>query len=187
MNNLPDYEKAQLLLEKNEIFVSPAEAHGVISGLLACGLSIDDKEYLGLLSDVFNDGESFSNDLKQFFGQIYQQVVESFNNEEFQFDLFLPSDDETLIDQANGLVSWVAGFMLGFGLKQKDYGKLSADVKEVISDFSEITRLDTTFEETEEDSQALHEVIEYVRVSALLCFAELGKEHNPQSNKKTLH
>ena len=136
MNNLPDYEKAQLLLEKNEIFVSPAEAHGVISGLLACGLSIDDKEYLGLLSDVFNDGESFSNDLKQFFGQIYQQVVESFNNEEFQFDLFLPSDDETLIDQANGLVSWVAGFMLGFGLKQKDYGKLSADVKEVISDFS---------------------------------------------------
>ena len=77
--------------------------------------------------------------------------------------------------------------MLGFGLKQKDYGKLSSDVKEVITDFSEITRLDTTFEETEEDSQALHEVIEYVRVSALLCFAELGKEQNTQSTKKTLH
>ena len=40
------------------------------------------------------------------------------------------------------------------------------------------------FDETEEDSQALHEVIEYVRVSALLCFAELGKEKAP---KKTLH
>lgn len=184
MSDLPDYQKAQLLLEKNEIFVSPAEAHGVISGLLACGLSIDDKEYLGLLSDVFNDGLAFSKDLKQFFGIIYKQVVESFNDEAFAFDLFLPSDDETLIDQANGLVSWVAGFMLGFGLKQKDYGKLSADVKEVISDFSEITRLDTMFDETEEDSQALHEVIEYVRVSALLCFAELGKEKAP---KKTLH
>jgi len=89
MNDLPDYEKAQLLLEKNEIFVSPAEAHGVISGLLACGLSIDDKEYLGLLSDVFNDGESFGNGLKAFFGTIYKQVVASFNDEEFQFDLFL--------------------------------------------------------------------------------------------------
>lgn len=187
MNSLPDYEKAQLLLEKNEIFVSPAEAHGVISGLLACGLSIDDKEYLGLLSDVFNDGESFSHELKLFFGTIYKQVVNSFNNEAFQFDLFLPSEDETLIDQANGLVSWVAGFMLGFGLKQKDYGKLSTDVKEVITDFSEITRLDTTFEETEEDSQSLHEVIEYVRVSALLCFAELGIEHTNQSSKNTLH
>ena len=50
MNDLPDYEKAQLLLEKNEIFVSPAEAHGVISGLLACGLTIDDKENLGFLA-----------------------------------------------------------------------------------------------------------------------------------------
>ncbi|MEL0657333.1 YecA family protein, partial [Pseudoalteromonas issachenkonii] len=35
--------------------------------------------------------------------------------------------------------------------------------------------------------QALHEVIEYVRVSALLCLAELGKEQNKQSTKKTLH
>lgn len=188
MSDLPDYQQAQLILEKNEIFVAPAEAHGVISGLLACGLSIEAKEYLGLLSDVFNDGQAFSHDLKQFFATIYKQVVESFSDEEFQFDLFLPGDDETLIDQANGLVSWVAGFMLGFGLKQKDYGKLSVDVKEVISDFSEITRLDTMFDETEEDSQALHEVIEYVRVSALLCFAELGKEQSSQtSTKTTLH
>ena len=40
------------------------------------------------------------------------------------------------------------------------------------------------FEETEEDSQALHEVIEYVRVSALLCFAELGKEPVGKSTKR---
>ncbi|MDN3379245.1 MULTISPECIES: UPF0149 family protein [unclassified Pseudoalteromonas] len=186
MSELPDYQQAQLLLEKNQIFVSPAEAHGVISGLLACGLNIEAKDYLALLSDVFNDGQAFSNDLKTFFATIYKQVVESFSGEEFQFDLFLPSDDETLIDQANGLVSWVAGFMLGFGLKQKDYGKLSADVKEVISDFSEITRLDTMFDETEEDAQAFHEVVEYVRVSALLCFAELGKEQTTDT-KKTLH
>ena len=184
MNELPDYQQAQLLLEKNEIFVTPAEAHGVISGLLACGLNIEAKEYLGLLSDVFNDGQSFSHDLKEFFAVIYKQVVASFNDEEFQFDLFLPSDDETLVDQANGLVSWVAGFMLGFGLKQKDYGTLSADVKEVISDFSEITRLDTMFDETEEDSQALHEVIEYVRVSALLCLQSLAKSKHQQALKK---
>ncbi|HCV03771.1 UPF0149 family protein [uncultured Pseudoalteromonas sp.] len=187
MSTLPDYQQAQLLLEKNEIFVAPSEAHGVISGLLACGINIEADEYLGLLSDVFNDGQAFSKDLKAFFADVYSQVVASFSDEEFQFDLFLPSDDETLIDLANGLVSWVSGFMLGFGLKQKDYGKLSADVKEVISDFSEITRLDTMFEETEEDSQALHEVIEYVRVSALLCFAELGKEPADKNPKKTLH
>ena len=69
---------------------------------------------------MVNDGQSFSHDLKEFFAVIYKQVVANFNDEEFQFDLFLPSDDETLVDQANGLVSWVAlGFMLGFWFKAK--------------------------------------------------------------------
>ena len=66
MSTLPDYQQAQLLLEKNEIFVAPSEAHGVISGLLACGINIEADEYLGLLSDVFNDGQAFSKDLKAF-------------------------------------------------------------------------------------------------------------------------
>ena len=118
---------------------------------------------------------------------LYKQVAEHFNDGEFQFELFLPPEDESLHDQANALISWVAGFLLGFGLKQKDYGKLSADVKEVINDFSEITKLDTTFDDSEEDKEALHEVIEYVRVSVLLCFAEMGKDTQPTTTSKTIH
>ncbi|CCQ11291.1 FIG001590: Putative conserved exported protein precursor [Pseudoalteromonas luteoviolacea B = ATCC 29581] len=189
MIEFPEYQAAQMLLEKQDIFVAPSEVHGTISGLLACGLSIEEKEYLTLLSDVFNDGQAFSGELKALFAKLYSQVVDGFTDEEFHFELYLPSSDESLTDQANGLVSWVAGFMLGFGLKQKDYGKLSADVKEVIKDFTEISKLDTTFEGGEEDEEALHEIIEYVRVSSLLCFAEMGKEVAPSSTnkKKTLH
>ncbi|MFC0119905.1 UPF0149 family protein [Pseudoalteromonas xiamenensis] len=187
MIEFPDYQEAQMLLEKQDIFVAPSEVHGTISGLLACGLSIDEKEYLTLLSDVFNEGQAFSTELKDLFSNLYTQVVEGFTDEEFHFDLYLPSGDETLTDQANGLVSWVAGFMLGFGLKQKDYGKLSADVKEIIKDFTEISRLDTTFDDGEEDEAALHEIIEYVRVSSLLCFAEMGKDTTSTTKKKTLH
>jgi uncharacterized protein len=186
MSETLDYTEAQLLLEKNDIFVAPAEVHGAISGLLACGLNIDEKEYLGLLSDVFNDGHNFNEELKQFFARMYQTIVTSFNDSDMQFELFLTSEDETLIDQANALISWISGFLLGFGLKQKDYGKLSGDVKEVINDFSEITKLDTHFDEKEEDKQALYEIIEYVRISVSLCFAEMGKD-SPSNNSKTLH
>lgn len=185
MTELTDYTQAQLLLEKHDIFVSPSEAHGTISGLLACGLNIEEKEYLALLSDVFNEGQSFSNELKGLFGQMYSHVVSCFNDTEHHFDLYLPDQDETLLDKANALVSWVSGFLLGFGLKQKDYGALSADVKEVINDFSEITKLDTDFGEEEEDQQSFHEIVEYIRVSSLLCFAEMGKETSAPS--KTLH
>ena len=185
MTQMTDYTQAQLLLEKHDIFVSPSEAHGTISGLLACGLNIDEKDYLIMLSDVFNDGQSFSNELKGLFGQMFTHVMSCFNSEEPNFELYLPNEDETLLDKANALVAWVSGFLLGFGLKQKDYGKLSADVKEVISDFSEITKLDTDFGEEEEDQQAFHEIVEYIRDSALLCFAEMGRETVTPS--KTLH
>ncbi|WP_125722127.1 UPF0149 family protein [Pseudoalteromonas rubra] len=185
MSELRDYQQAQLLLEQHDIYIAPAEVHGTISGLLACGLNIEEQEYLGLLSDVFNDGQKFAAPLKEFFAELYKLVVAHFNDPEHLFELYLPME-ESLSDQANALVAWVSGFLLGFGLKQKDYGKFSADVKEVIGDFSEITKLDTHFDESEEDKQALHEVIEYIRVSALLCFAELGKDvASPTS--KTVH
>ena len=185
MTELTDYIQAQLLLEKHDIFVSPSEAHGTISGLLACGLNIDEKQYLIMLSDVFNDGQSFSKDLKGLFAEMYSHVMSCFNSEEPNFELYLPNENETLLDKANALVAWVSGFLLGFGLKRKDYGVMSDDVKEVISDFSEITRLDTDFGEEEEDQQAFHEIVEYIRVSSLLCFAEMGK--GTVSPSKTLH
>ncbi|MBQ4811753.1 hypothetical protein A7985_13425 [Pseudoalteromonas luteoviolacea] len=187
MIELKDYQQAQLLLEKHGIFVAPSEVHGTISGILACGLNIDEKEYLGLLSDVFNDGQGFGVELKVFLAELYKLVVEHFNDPEYTFEVYLPQEEEALIDRANALVAWVSGFLLGFGLKQKDYGKLSADVKEVISDFSEITKLDTHFDDTEEDKQAFHEVVEYIRVSALLCFAEMGREQGDASTSKTVH
>lgn len=170
------YQEAQLLLEKHQVFVMPSEVHGVISGLLACGLEIESTEYLSLLSDVFNEGQAFQTELKTFLVELYKQVTSKLSDRELHFELYLPDDDESLADQANAVVAWIAGFLLGFGLKQKDYGRLSDDVKEVIQDFTEISKLDTHFDETEEDSQSLYEIIEYVRISTLLCFAELGEK-----------
>lgn len=182
------YQDAQLLLEKHQVFVMPAEVHGVISGLLSCGLEIESKEYLALLSDVFNEGQSFSGELKTFLSSMYTHVSTQLNDKELQFELYLPEEEETLSDQANAVIAWISGFLLGFGLKQKDYGRLSADVKEVIQDFTEISKLDTHFDETDEDVQALYEIVEYVRISTLLCFAELGeKQVTTAAENKTIH
>ena len=182
------YQSTQLTLEQNGLFIMPSEVHGVITGLLACGIDINNKEYLTILSDVFNDGVAFSGEIKQLIIDFHTQIRSTLDDRELQFELFLPDEDESLNDRANALVSWVSGFLLGFGLKQKDYGKLSAEVKEVIRDFTEINQMDTSFDDTEEDRQSFHEVIEYVRISVHLCFAELGKseKHNSAFNT-TLH
>ncbi|PAJ74089.1 YecA family protein [Pseudoalteromonas sp. NBT06-2] len=188
MNQIEDYQEAQQVLEQNEVHIMPSEVHGVISGLLACGLEIQSDEYLQILSDIFNEGQKFNCELKTFFSDFYKLVTANLDKDDLSFELYLPHEDESQSDQANALVAWVSGFLLGFGLKQKNYGKLSADVKEVITDFTEISKLDTHFDETEDDAQALHEIIEYARISTILCFSELGKSNKsaaPQS--KTLH
>ena len=78
--------------------------------------------------------------------------------------------------------------MLGFGLHQDDLTGCSADVKEGLEDFAEIARMDDEMSETEESEQALFEVMEYVRVTAMLCFNELGKSpEQQQSEPKTVH
>lgn len=186
MNELPQYQQDQLLLEKNELFIAPSEVHGVITGLLACGLDIEDKEFLTILSDVFNDGIAFNGELKALFVGYYKTIAKELSDKELQFGLFLPDEDESLTDIANAVVAWISGYLLGFGLKQKDYGQLSADVKEVIQDFTEINQLDTHFEETEQDKQALFEVIQYICISVHLCFAELGKVDD-ETAPPTLH
>jgi uncharacterized protein YgfB (UPF0149 family) len=44
-----------------------------------------------------------------------------------------------------------------------------------LQDFSDIARMEEPMNDDEESEQALHEVVEYVRISALLCFNELGQ------------
>ena len=79
------------------------------------------------------------------------------------------------------------GFNLGFGLQQTKNAALSEDVKEVLVDFGEIANLSDEMEEDEDTEQAFFEIAEYVRISALLCFTELGSPPAPQDKKTTLH
>ena len=55
----------------------------------------------------------------------------------------------------------------------------------MITDFAEIANLSDEMEEDEESEQAYFEISEYVRISALLCFSELGTLPNKPGDKDT--
>ena len=78
--------------------------------------------------------------------------------------------------------------MLGFGLYQQDMMQCSEDVKEALQDFSDIARMEEPMTEDEESERALFEVVEYVKISALLCFNELGQSLiEDQKDKPSVH
>jgi len=59
-------------------------------------------------------------------------------------------------------------------------------VDEIIKDFADIANLSNELEEDEETEQAYFEILEYVRISSLLCFAELASKPE-QDSGKTIH
>ncbi len=73
-------------------------------------------------------------------------------------------------------------------IHQADLTGCSDDVKEALEDFADIARMDEQMSEDEESEKALFEVVEYVRISSMLCFNELGKSSGAEQNKpKTVH
>lgn len=173
-NNL-DYETFSAMLKAQNIVVDAAEVQGILCGMLAGGMNLDDQDWVEALQDVVNQGDKFTSTTYDAIVLMFNKVCQEFIEADFALQICLPKDESSINVRGGALVTWVQGFLLGFGLHQNDLTNCSAEAKEALEDLSEISRLDETMDESEETEQAFFEVIEYVRISAMLCFNEMGK------------
>ena len=170
-----DYESLTALLSQEKIIVDAAEVQGILCGMLSGGMAATDQSWAEALSDVINQGDAFTPRAKDEITALFNEVCQQFVDADFALRLCLPDDASPINERGAALLVWVQGFLLGFGLHQADLTGCSADVKEALEDFSEIARMDEQMSDDEESEQALFEVMEYVRITAMLCFNELGK------------
>ena len=75
------------------------------------------------------------------------------------------------------------GFGLGTGLRGEAF---SEDCREVLTDYTKICRVELDEETDEEDEWALEDLIEYVRMGAVLIFEETYPD-NYGNNLRILH
>jgi len=169
------YEELTALMSRHNLTADAAELQGLITGMLSGGMSLSDREWQNAVADMLNTGEPLTAEMQKaalaLFDQICQQILDS----DFALVLCLPDDAAPINDRGSALINFVQGFMTGFGLYQNDLTQCSPDVKEALEDFAEIARMEEAMTEDEESEQALFEVEEYVRISAMLCFNELGQ------------
>ncbi len=184
-NNKLDFSSAQADITTENIKAHASEIHGVLTGLICAGFSFEDQAYLAMLNDLFNNGEGFPTRVKATVKQMFSELWTDILDDTYTFQLMLPDDDDSLVERGHALGAWVQGFNLGFGLQQKDSPVTSSEVKEVLTDFAEIANLSDEMEEDEDTEQAYFEISEYVRISALLCFSELGTLPTKSGNDST--
>jgi uncharacterized protein YgfB (UPF0149 family) len=169
--SLPDFERTLRLGQGNLDAAELAECHGLLCGLLCRdreGTAGDYMDHLAAMQLVVEPGAA----LRSVFGEAYDTTLRQLEDEELGFHLWLPGDDEPLEERTLSLAQWCSGFLAGLA-SGGQLDALSEDSKEAIEDLQQIARAEISSspaseDEREADEGAYAEVVEYVRVVALM-------------------
>lgn len=184
---LPSFKKITQTLEDAELYTNASETHGVLSGLVCGGVKLDDKSWQPYFNDVVNEGMGLPSNAQKLIETIYGQVVNQFTDDGLGFNLLLPDDNVPLDERAEAMAQWAQGFLVGFGLVQQALNQASDEVQELIRDIRDISQVSLDFEQEDEESEiAFTEIVEYLRVGAMLCFNTFSRK-TAAPISKTLH
>ncbi|MDC9714357.1 MAG: UPF0149 family protein [Gammaproteobacteria bacterium] len=185
MENLIDYDAFKSTLHHLNTDDTIASAHGILCGF-ACvkpDLSLDDWLNEVLISIDFDNLNEKS--AHQQLAQIYNNTLSQLGDETLNFQLLIADENCKLTEQADTLIQWCQGFLLGLGLKKISTN--DEDVLEMIKDFGEISKLDVGVLDSEQNAQDLNEIIEFVRIGALLIQETLQPSKQDYISPDTLH
>ena len=171
-------------LDELHLTVSPSELHGALTGYLCAGGGAGERRWLDAL-ELTPDEIDRTKMPRALFDRLYAECAGWLDDPDLGFEPLLPTADASLDARADALVEWCRGFLGGLGLAGAGHGSsLTAEAQEILRDFAAIAGTRFEYDEAEEDESALTEVIEFIRVGALLLHAEL---HSRPRGDVTLH
>jgi uncharacterized protein YgfB (UPF0149 family) len=166
-NELPSLAEVERALGEAAVGVDGAELHGSMCGLLCAGGHLAGANWLEALA-IEGPRMSPGSVLDRLRTGTHAQLADT----DYGFELLLPEEGEDLGDRIEALCGWCRGFLGGYGLGQGGDIALSEEAQEALQDLARIAQSDLSFEEGDDDESALSEIIEFVRVAALLLHSE---------------
>lgn len=173
--SLPEFDRTIQLSQGNLDAAELAECHGLLSGLLCrddTATASDFLHHLAAAQLVVNPGDA----LRQAMVELFEITSRQFEDSELGYHLWLPDDSEVLEERTLALAQWCAGFLLGVA-SGGEINTLSEEAREAVEDLQQIARAEISdagvVEDSEEDEQAFAEIVEYVRIVALMMKEDL--------------
>ena len=160
-----NYDLARDALQKLNTDDTISSAHGLLCGFY-CGkqdISLDDWLNEVLVNiDLNNIVEKESH---QVLAEIFNNTSEQLADPTLNFWPVIADDVSSLREQANTLIEWCQGFLVGLGLSSVETS--DEEVLEMIKDISEISQLDDELLDSEENTQDFYEIVEFIRMGVL--------------------
>lgn len=162
--------------------ILPSEIHGIVVGAIANHLKTGvSPDLLKLVEPEANPEVGRFAPVHELLYELYRDQSELLFENKEGFDLILPDDDQPITEQVSGIAAWCKGYLLGLLYNNRfSIDQLPESGAEIARDFLEISEAAAGDGDDEEESWALAELQEYVKVGAQLVFEFIYAERSDQ-------
>jgi len=184
-----NFDELNRILSDARCATRAAECHGFLCGYLCINNDMTAVVFKScLLADVFDEAASAPclDSIKALATDVYAQI----SSTDFTLQLLLPADDRPLPERGASFIEWCEGFLSGLGAAgMVRFYTLSEECRELLDDLYKICRLDPDdmSESGEEEETALTELIEYVRIGAILMHEEFHRSEETAEYQPVIH
>ena len=174
---LPDYSEVSAALIEMQSDYNPSQIHGLFCGYICATSGKINREWEKLLFGKHQDHPA-----KAQMQQLYEISYHQMSEFSFEFSLLLPDDNTDINARAEALGLWCQGFLTGLEQSTVSIQKHpDSEIQDALHDLVEIAQVNFgDMSDSDEDETAYFELVEYVRLSALMIFHEL-KKSNPNA------
>ncbi|MGO2236054.1 MAG: UPF0149 family protein [Marinomonas sp.] len=174
LKDASDFDLIADVFVTESITASPSELHGQLCGYLASGVTLPLEDWLAMVVE-FCDIEGWKEEASRaVIVELYTATLTLFQNGEFALVPSISDDDAELCERGVTLAQWAHGFLAGYGLSgQKN--ELPDETKQILRDFANISGMQAemrALEDNNDNEADLTELIEYVRLSAMMLYTE---------------
>ncbi|MFC3908276.1 UPF0149 family protein [Legionella dresdenensis] len=173
LEHLPPYNTFSENIATLALPISSSELHGIMCGYLCAGAYNQGESYLqALISMTTRQKDDMVRAAAMAMFGVYTLSQQQLIALDFDFQLMLPDDEETLAARARAFSEWCDGFTQGLAMAGITHEHFEdEESQDALQHLIEFAQLDyENLDVSEEDEKALVEVSEYARMAILrLC------------------
>lgn len=189
-----DYDAVQDALAAVGAPIDAAEAHGLLCGMLSAAGEADAAQWMAQVLDGTEPRGDAARQVLEQLASIYEETRRGLDDSNLSFHLLLPAETLPIAQRARCLGAWCNGFLFGLGSGAAPSERLSGgEVAEALTSLADIARVDSEAAASD-DEGAYTELVEFVRVAALLIREQLQPRRRAEpvnvpagSGKQRLH
>jgi uncharacterized protein len=176
---LPSADEVDAAAAAMRLATGASELHGALSGWIAGGGAVTPRWLAQVMADP-----SLPDASSDALARLAEATQGQLEDRDFGFELVLPGEDDTLERRSGALFDWCRGFVGGFGLAAGAASGLSEEGTEALADIARLAGAQAQDDGDDEDEAALAEIVEFVRVAALLLHGDvaLAARHRARLN-----